>query len=195
VIGSAIIDKGLPFLVLPIPRRSGRGSMVRAYAALDLEDARNRARMASAAIDRLRALGMDDQIDRVVSIATKGSDQEIASMIAAVARGKKPPVHPKSTMTIGRLADAWMSGRLPNVRRCGTYERVLRRHVVPHVGAMRLAVFSVADADALIDRLGPERVGTMVARVLHRLFTIAEWPVRAIDRSPLRLWKWRKGAT
>lgn len=100
--------------------------------------------------------------------------------------------------TIQDIGEKWTSGELAqmypdHVKAKSSADRDrqrLDRYVYPIVGATPVAAFTLEDAELVMSSLPPKRVRTPstrrhIAQILHKLLTMAVYPLRLIKANPL----------
>jgi integrase len=159
--------------------------------------------VATLATDLRKAEVPVDVILRMLTLAGERADgKPLASVIAAAAalcrgdaRAKLPE---RAVMTFQDVGQRWTSGALArdfpdHVKAKGTAERDrqrLERYVYPFAGTVRIVDFALEDAERVMRALPPKRVRTAatrrhVAQLIHRVLTLAVFPLRIIKAHPL----------
>ncbi len=120
--------------------------------------------------------------------AQRKHEQEVAE----IERGLRSPLPPDKS--VGDLCDYWLKHRAPRKRSAKDDESLVRRHIRPDLGTVRLRDFGLAHADAFIAKRGhldPKTVNNILTllismlRVGHELGWIARVPKIHKTRIPL----------
>lgn len=159
-------------------------------------------------VSDLREDGKEVLAERFCQQAAAAADAELGDLIQlvkGVLAGTEVAVTPRSkrtptkTTTIREFGDLWTSNELARryrgrVRAIDHKDNIgrLKRHVYPVVyegvaiGDMSLEDFTLDHADfILFQETVPDRSLRHVAQCLNRLFTLAVYPCRLLDHSPL----------
>jgi hypothetical protein len=155
---------------------------------------------------RLRAAATEPSMIVYVLASVGGATaDELPSMIQTadlIARKEIVPEAPVAPVvrtesaTFGSIATRWTSGELareyPDHVRAKDSARDdlsrLRTHVLPHVGDVLVAEFSLDHAFAVMSKIPRERSGATrrhVAQLLHKILSFAVFPLRLIAAHPL----------
>ncbi|WP_170319690.1 tyrosine-type recombinase/integrase [Polyangium spumosum] len=148
---------------------------------------------------KLRKAGQVDVALTLLKAAGSTEGRALEQLIRRVddiAAGKLTRERTRADTTIEELGKRWTSGELArlykdHIRKKSTSDKdegLLKLYVYPLVGQVRLADFTLDDADTVMRAIPAERSSATrrhVAQVLHRLFAMALFPLRIISTNPL----------
>lgn len=176
-----------------------RASLPMPWAQAEKE-ARERTTLLSAWARELLAAGQADAAERILgrgAAATAGKELDAVRRFVAAIVARKPPVEaaPGTAVTFEDVAKRWVSGELHRehkdhiaAKQSDKDEGRLERHVLPIVGPIAIASFSIEDADRVMRALPAELSPASrrhVAQLVHRVLAIAVSPLRLRAANPL----------
>ena len=162
----------------------------------DEDKAQERSTLLADVAARLVAAGRADVTLPLIQRAAARDGKALADVIEAAKRLVAGDSSPASTfVTFGEFAERWTSGKLakqyPDHVRSGDRKHDAARlatYVLPIVGSVALRDFNLDHADAVMSAI-PSTLARAtrrhVAQVMNRVLTLAAFPGRVIERSPL----------
>lgn len=167
-----------------------------------LADAKKRAEDIQALVNRLRAIGQDGLVPKLVESAATADAEKMDGLArvvdgvvaGAIVRADAMPL--SDELTIRQFGESWTSGELhrrypdhvPLKDSAKDDEERLRKHVYPIVGDVLLRAFTLAHAQEVMRQLDPKlSKGTrrQVAQLMNRVLRLAAYPAQLIPHSPL----------
>ena len=195
--GSVIVDRGRFYARITLAPKNRRAFHLPTVRSED--EARERAQLLADLAAQLRAAGHPELTRDLVQAgadAKAGAEldevRETAARLCAGELRRKPT----STMTFRELGEAWTRGELADrwpdhIKRKKTAHRdaeLLRARVYPIVGSVLLVDFKLEHAEAVMRSLPADlepSTRRQHAQAISRLMSLAAYPVRAIERSPI----------
>lgn len=197
-----VFESGHSFFarVRPAP---GKKRAVKLSAATGLADAQERAALMAQLIGRLRDAGKEAMIDKMLEQAASLPRRELPDLRHAIEgycdgllELSQDDTQLSPSMTVREFGEAWTSGAIarhfPDHVRAKKSVRNdidrLGKHVYPVVGVVRLQDFKLDDAQLVmrsLDRKLAPASRRHVAQLLSRMFRLAVYPCRLIERSPV----------
>ncbi len=166
------------------------------------DEARARVDVLAGLAAQLRTIGQPDlAVELLEAGAAAREGDELDEVIDTVRRlvAGELRIKPTSTMTFKQLGEMWTSGQLAerwpdHIKRkrerngAATDRQRLERHVYPLVGRVRLVDFTLSHAELVMRSLPPglERATRrQYAQLVSRVLSLAAYPCRIIDASPI----------
>lgn len=155
-------------------------------------------------LERLRNGGQEAHADKLLELAAVADEtrlERIRKGVDAILSGEAKPVEPATPLTdaapsFREFAEEWTSGRLharfpDHVKRKKTAQEDvyrLKAHVYPVIGEMPITLVGLEDAERVMRKLNSAlAVGSrrQVAQLIHRVLSLAAYPARLIETSPI----------
>ncbi|MBI2394996.1 MAG: site-specific integrase [Deltaproteobacteria bacterium] len=190
-------------LVLRVSIGDGRRPGRVLPADMTREEAEVRKQLAAELVNELIAAGKTEFAETAIDQVAKAPAEKL-ERIKATVRGicsgdlakKSAPAQKLGGVTFEDVAKAWTSGELAKqfpehvrgLRDMATNKGRLESYVLPVVRDVPIASFTVEHAKEVMAKLPPEwRVNTRrhIAQLLHRVLSLAVWPLEAIKANPL----------
>jgi integrase len=176
--------------------------------ATSLADADARAKLVQTWVNRLRAAGQTEFIEKIFELGASAADEEtiakLAEKVTAIVGNDFDRVKPKrgtGGLTFEDFAMQWVRGELAAKypdhvdRKRTAYTDLcnLRKYVFPVVEDKPIADISLDDYEQVMREI-PTRAGTRklrsatrrhVAQVMRRVMQLAEYPAKVVSRNPI----------
>jgi integrase len=187
--GGAFESRGRYFMHVTVAPQQRRGQLLPWCSSL--EDAKVRAGIVQALVNRLRAAGEVDFVEKVVEIGAKADEAKLDALdakVTAITGGKFERLAPVSSktgpVTFRKFAERWTSGELARLdpdhvakkKTADDDQERLKNHVYPHVEEVPLVSFTREHADAVMTKLpAAMKRGTRrhVAQLINRVLRLA----------------------
>lgn len=188
--------KGKASVRIPLGAPFGRRTFALASSLTTEAAADERAALLATIAAQLRAAGkLAIGLPLLERLATRETPAELATTagaLDALLQGKAS-ARPGASTTFGELAERWTSGELarlyPDHVRTAEHDNnrgTLNKHVLPIVGPIPISAFTLDHAEEVMRRLPPTLESRRnVAQVMHRVLSLAVWPLRLIPAHPL----------
>lgn len=177
---------------------------IRLKTCLTLDSAASRKEFIAGELERLRLAGQEAHADKLLELAAVADDQRLTRIrkgVDAILAGDVKPAEPPTPLTdagptFREFAEEWTSGKLhkrfpDHVKLKKTADEDVYRlaaHVYPTIGDLPLRLISLEDAERVMHKLDSAlSVGSrrQVAQLLHRVLTLAAYPARILETSPI----------
>jgi integrase len=177
---------------------------IRLKTCLTLASAASRKEFIAGELERLRQAGQEAHADKLLELAAVADDQRLTRIrkgVDAILAGQVKPAEPPTPLTdagptFREFAEEWTSGKLhkrfpDHVKLKKTADEDVYRleaHVYPLIGDLPLRLISLEDAERVMHKLDSAlSVGSrrQVAQLLHRVLTLAAYPARILETSPI----------
>ena len=165
------------------------------------EEAEARAQVIFEIVERLRAAGQTEFLEKIVEQAGAAPANKLPALLNVVAgivsgSEKRPSPALADAITFQAFAEQWTKGELNAMhpdhiaeKRTSRFDKYrLERHVYPVVGNIPLVAFRLQNAEEVMRRI-PRKLSTasrrQIAQLLRRVMQLAEYPSRIIEHSPI----------
>lgn len=181
---------------------AGKRETFKLSAARTEAEALERARVLAEVATRLRRARVPvEEIGDTLRLAAAATPKTLASLLAVVterAGGESKPVAATASNvpTFGEIAGQWVKGDLARKypghikakRSADDDESRLRLHILPKLGPLPIDAITLDDCEGVMHAL-PESMAVAtrrnVGQLITRIFSMAVYPLRLIERSPL----------
>ena len=177
---------------------------IRLVSCKTQEQANRRKEFVAAELERLRNGGQEAHAGKLLELAALAEDSRLARIskgVDAILAGQAKPAESETPLTdtapsFREFAEEWTSGRLrarfpDHVKHKKTAQEDvyrLKAHVYPIVGNMPITLVGLEDAERVMRDLDSSlSVGSrrQVAQLIHRVLSLAAYPARLIEASPI----------
>ncbi len=177
---------------------------IRLVTCTTQEQASHRKEFVATELERLRNGGQEAHADKLLELAAVADETRLGRIrkgVDAILAGEAKPVEPSTPLTdaapsFREFAEEWTSGRLhlrfpDHVKHKKTAQEDiyrLRAHIYPVIGDSPITLVGLEAAERVMRELDSAlSVGSrrQVAQLIHRVLSLAAYPARLIEKSPI----------